>query len=132
MNKLYICCTSHGKIHFTNIILLQYCNLCTRYVNVLQYQNEIFSEISEITVLYVFGISRLVLVEAAVARAVVRKLLAGHPLSRTSLTKILAQKQPPDVFYCIKSSVLKTVAKFTGKHLCQGLLFNKAVGLKFF
>ena len=57
----------------------------------LQYQNEIFSEISEITVLYVFGISRLVLVEAAVARAV-RKLLAGHPLSRTSLTKILAQK----------------------------------------
>ena len=58
----------------------------------LQYQNEIFSEISEITVLYVFGISRLVLVEAAVARAVVRKLFAGHPLSRTSLTKILAQK----------------------------------------
>ena len=54
----------------------------------LQYQNEIFSEINQITVLYVFGISRLVLVEAAV----VRKLLAGHPLSRTSLTKILAQK----------------------------------------
>ena len=57
----------------------------------LQYQNEIFSEISEITVLYVFGISRLVLVEAAVARAVVRKLLAGIHC-RASLTKILAQK----------------------------------------
>ena len=29
-----------------------------------------------------------------------------------------------------KSQVLKNFAKFTGKHLCQSLFFNKVVGLK--
>ena len=33
------------------------------------------------------------------------------------------QKQPPKVFY--KKGVLKNIAKFTGKHLCWSLLFNK-------
>ena len=28
-----------------------------------------------------------------------------------------------------KKSVLKNFAKFTGKHLCQSLVFNKLVGL---
>ena len=32
-----------------------------------------------------------------------------------------------DVF--CKESVLKIFAKFTGKHLCQGLFFDKAAGL---
>ena len=30
----------------------------------------------------------------------------------------------------IKKSVLKNFAKFTGKHLCQSLLFNKGAGLR--
>ena len=32
----------------------------------------------------------------------------------------------PDVFY--KKRVLKNFAKFTGKHLCHSLFFNKVVG----
>ena len=34
------------------------------------------------------------------------------------------QKQLSEVFY--KKGILKNFAKFTGKHLCQILLFNKA------
>ena len=34
----------------------------------------------------------------------------------------------PEVFY--KIGVLKNFAKFTGKHLCQRLSFNKVAGLK--
>ena len=37
------------------------------------------------------------------------------------------QNQPPDLFY--KKSVVKNFAKFTGKHLCQSLFFNKVAGL---
>ena len=37
------------------------------------------------------------------------------------------QKQPPEVFY--KNGVLRNLAKFRGKHLCQSLLFNKVAGL---
>ena len=33
----------------------------------------------------------------------------------------------PEVFY--KKDVLQNFAKFTGKHLCQGPLFNKAADL---
>ena len=35
----------------------------------------------------------------------------------------VGQKQPPEVF--CKKGVLKNFAKFTGKHLCQSLFFNK-------
>ena len=38
------------------------------------------------------------------------------------------QKQPPEVFY--KKSVPKNFTKFTGKHLCQSLFFNKVAGLR--
>ena len=38
------------------------------------------------------------------------------------------QKQSPEVFY--KKSVLRNFTKFTEKHLCQSLLFNKVVGLR--
>ena len=38
------------------------------------------------------------------------------------------QKQPPEVFY--KKGVPKNFAKFTGKHLCCSLFFNKVAGLK--
>ena len=34
----------------------------------------------------------------------------------------------PEVFY--KKGVLKNFVKFTGKHLCQSLFFNKIAGLK--
>ena len=37
------------------------------------------------------------------------------------------QNQPPEVFY--KKGVIKNLAKFKGKHLCQGLFFNKVTGL---
>ena len=37
------------------------------------------------------------------------------------------QKQPPEVFF--KKGVPRKFAKFTGKHLCQGLFFNKTAGL---
>ena len=36
----------------------------------------------------------------------------------------------PEVF--CKKGVLRNLAKFTGKHLCQRLFFNKAAGLKLF
>ena len=38
------------------------------------------------------------------------------------------QKQPPEVL--LKKGVLKTFAKFTGKHLCQTLFFNNVAGLR--
>ena len=34
-----------------------------------------------------------------------------------------SKKQPPELVY--KKDVLKTFVKFTGKHLCRSLLFNK-------
>ena len=37
------------------------------------------------------------------------------------------QKQPPEVF--CKKVVLKNYTKFTKKHLCQSLFFNKVAGL---
>ena len=37
------------------------------------------------------------------------------------------QKQPSEVFY--EKGVLWNFTKFTGKHLCQGLFFNKVAGL---
>ena len=30
----------------------------------------------------------------------------------------------------MKKGVLKNLAKFTGKHLCQSLFFNKVAGLR--
>ena len=38
------------------------------------------------------------------------------------------QKQPPEVFH--KKGVLKNFAKFTGKNLRHGLIFNKVEGLR--
>ena len=48
------------------------------------------------------------------------KLLLGVVLS------IKVQKQPPELF--CKKGVPKYFAKFTGKHLCHSLFFNKLVG----
>ena len=38
------------------------------------------------------------------------------------------QKQPPEVFYT--KGVLRKFTKFTGKHLCQRLFFNKLADLR--
>ena len=37
-------------------------------------------------------------------------------------------KQPAEVFY--KKGVLRNFTKFTGKHLCQSLFYNKVAGLE--
>ena len=37
------------------------------------------------------------------------------------------QKQPPDS--PLRKGVLRNIAKFIGKYLCQSLLFNKVAGL---
>ena len=41
---------------------------------------------------------------------------------------VFTQKQPPEVF--CKKGVFGNFAKFTGKHLCQRLFFNKVAGLR--
>ena len=38
------------------------------------------------------------------------------------------KEQPPKVFF--EKVVLKSFAKFTGKHLCGILVFNKVAGLR--
>ena len=43
-------------------------------------------------------------------------------------TLVYIQKQPPEVF-CEKG-VLRNFTKFTRKHLCQSLFFNKVAGLR--
>ena len=44
---------------------------------------------------------------------------------RISRATYKIQKQPPEVF--CKKGVLRNLAKFTGKHLCQSLFFNKHI-----
>ena len=41
----------------------------------------------------------------------------------------LFQKQPHQRF-SVRKGVLRNFAKFTGKHLCQNLFFNKVTGLR--
>ena len=40
-----------------------------------------------------------------------------------------SQKWPPEVFHGKRCSY-RSFAKFTGKHLCQSLLFNKVAGVR--
>ena len=44
-------------------------------------------------------------------------------LMSSKLLKKLPQKQSPEVLY--EKGVFKIFSKFTGKHLCQSLVFNK-------
>ena len=39
------------------------------------------------------------------------------------------EKKQPKVMFC-KKGVLKNFVKFTGKHLCQSLFFNKFAGVR--
>ena len=50
-----------------------------------------------------------------------------HPSYNNGSNQDEPQKQPPKVF-CKKGS-FRNFAKFTGKHLCQSLFFNKVAGL---
>ena len=50
----------------------------------------------------------------------------SHPIVRKFLVNFRSSR--PEVFS--KKRVHKNFAKFTGKHLCQGLFFNKAAGLR--
>ena len=44
----------------------------------------------------------------------------------TQINLLLLYKQPSEVF--CKKGVIRNFAKFTGKHLCQSLFFNKFAG----
>ena len=55
----------------------------------------------------------------------IRFALYSAPSSSSSL--LLLRGSRPEVFY--KKGVLRNFAKFTGKHLCQGLFFNEVAGL---
>ena len=44
------------------------------------------------------------------------------------LKKSASRNSHPEVFY--KKGVLRNFEKFTGKHLCQSLFFNKVAGLR--
>ena len=68
--------------------------------------------------------------------SMLRNLFQSKKLNNISLYYILSfdfshwlslQKQPPEVF--CKKSVIRNFAKFTRKHLCQSLFFNKVAGL---
>ena len=48
--------------------------------------------------------------------------------SNRSLVNIFIQNQSPGC--SVKKGVLKNFTKFTGKHLCQSLFFNKVAGLR--
>ena len=66
--------------------------------------------------------------------------LVSYRLQKIQLDKLYTQRKlyfaygfkykssRPDVF--CKRGVLRNFTKFTGKHLCQGLYFNKSAGLK--
>ena len=45
-----------------------------------------------------------------------------------SINPSVYRSSRPEVF--CKNGVLKNFAKFTGKHLCQSLFFNKVAGLR--
>ena len=49
------------------------------------------------------------------------------PMETKSKIPVLQRGSRPEVF--CKKGVLRNFAKFTGKHLCQSLFFNKVAGL---
>ena len=45
-------------------------------------------------------------------------------------SQAIAEKQPPEVLW--EKGFLRNFTKFTGKHLCQNLFFNKVADLRLF
>ena len=60
----------------------------------------------------------------------IKKNSFTHPPSciLLSLSQNTSRSSRPEVF--CKKDVLRNFAKFTGKHLCQSLFFNKVAGLR--
>ena len=58
-----------------------------------------------------------------------RKHVFCHILSSRMCTKLQIYRSSRPVVFC-KKGLLKNFAKFTGKHLCQSLFFNKVAGLR--
>ena len=54
-------------------------------------------------------------------------MVKGNKYCQEKKRFVNIKKQPPEVF-CEKV-VLRNFTKFTGKHLCQSLFFNKVAGL---
>ena len=54
-------------------------------------------------------------------------LLMKHIKNREDLMQSIIRSSLPEVF--CKKDVLRNFTKFTGKHLCQSLFFNKVAGL---
>ena len=55
--------------------------------------------------------------------SLIMKLLAQVNISSNLITEAVARR------CSVEKGVLKNFAKFTGKHLCQSLVFNKVAGL---
>ena len=55
-----------------------------------------------------------------------KNLWVIYKTASNKLHHIIDRSSRPDVFW--KSGALRNFAKFTGKHLCQGLFFNKFAG----
>ena len=60
-----------------------------------------------------------------------------HSALNSRIENSVIKEIPTQVFFrsnhrrcSIKTDVLKNCTKFTGKHLCQGLFFNKVAGLR--
>ena len=51
----------------------------------------------------------------------------NYGVDKVKLNKVYRSSRP-EVF--CKKVVIRNFAKFTGKHLCQGVFFNKVVGLR--
>ena len=60
-------------------------------------------------------------------RRSLRKEIINREKYEYLLEHLMISKQPPEVFY--NKGVLKNLIKFTRKHLCQSLFFNKVEGI---
>ena len=59
--------------------------------------------------------------------SVVSRIYAVDKVTSVVQLLVQSQKQPPEC--SVKIGVLRNLANFTGKHLCQSLSFNKVAGL---
>ena len=61
-------------------------------------------------------------------RKITKKFSSLYFLLIISPQPPIFRSSPPEMF--CKKGVLKNIAKFTGKHLCQNLFLNKIAGLR--
>ena len=53
-----------------------------------------------------------------------------YPWCQKNIFKVVIKAEAVIRRCSVKKGVLKNAAKFTGKHLCQSLFFNKVAGLR--